>query len=69
MIILCCKACRPPRRHRGCHMDCPAYLEEKAREQRAAQSKRMEHLYIEYEAARRAKVARDWARDHAGRKT
>lgn len=25
----CCKCCVPPKRHIGCHSNCPEYLEEK----------------------------------------
>lgn len=29
MIIKCCKDCIPPKRHLGCHSNCPEYLKEK----------------------------------------
>lgn len=30
MVIDCCKGCVPPKRHTGCHSDCPEYLKQKA---------------------------------------
>ena len=30
MPIKCCKDCVPPKRHPGCHSQCPDYLREKA---------------------------------------
>ncbi len=30
MAIKCCNGCVPPKRHPGCHGQCPEYLAEKA---------------------------------------
>ena len=29
-MIKCCQFCVAPKRHLGCHSDCPEYIEEKA---------------------------------------
>ena len=33
MSFECCRNCKPPKRHVGCHSKCEEYLEEKAKHQ------------------------------------
>lgn len=50
-MITCCKKCKPPKRHLGCHAKCQEYLIEKARndEQREWERNNKPHIITRYE--------------------
>ena len=48
MVITCCKNCKPPKRHIGCHSDCKQYIKEKEEfeKQKAKIDKNKQMTYI-----------------------
>jgi hypothetical protein len=38
-MIRCCKDCKAPKRHPGCHATCPEYIEQKEKHEQDRQAK------------------------------
>ncbi|WP_407399617.1 hypothetical protein [Treponema sp.] len=66
--IRCCQYCEAPKRHVGCHVDCPEYLAEKQRMEELKQKIKIERLKRQMTEAyfsKRAAAAKEAAKERA----
>lgn len=48
MPIRCCRFCEPPKRHIGCHGDCPEYAKESAKNNLDREARHMDSIIRDY---------------------